>query len=132
MNTSTNAKDRGYYSLVQEGLYLDYNDLNAEFTHKNVMEYAPFAFYVVKDMAIDNKNILDHTSFLDKNKNYKHEVEHDYQHLLERYYIDKIMMSTNAEDELINQSLAYLQLQKEDNEEIRAWLAEHPLYVIDG
>jgi hypothetical protein len=96
------------------------------------MEYAPFAFYVVKDMAIDNKNILDHTLFLDKNKNYKREVEHDYQHLLERYYIDKIMMSTNAEDELINQSLAYMQLQKEDNEEIRAWLAEHPLYVIDG
>ena len=104
---------------VKDGLFLNYSDLSL-FTHKNVMEYEPFGLFVVKDMAINNQDILNHYSvFLDKNNNYNNEIEHDYQHILEKYFIDKIMMSTSAEEQLINQSLAYLQLQEEDNEEAR-------------
>lgn len=132
INTSSGSEDYGYFLQVKDGLFLNYSDLSL-FTHKNVMEYEPFGLFVVKDMAINNQDILNHYSvFLDKNNNYNNEIEHDYQHILEKYFIDKIMMSTSAEEQLINQSLAYLQLQEEDNEEARTWLEEHPLYVIDG
>lgn len=124
----------GYRKCIYGGLYLNYDDLdNTMFTQKNVMEYEPFGFYVVKNMAVNGKDILKHMpSKDDKNTHYQNEHEHDYQHILEKYFIDKIMLATNAEEELIYQSLAYMQLATEENEEASAWLEDHPLYVIDG
>ena len=120
------------YTAREHNLFLDM-EATKPFTYQNMMEYAPFALYVVKNLIIDNTLVNDHDHmFIDNNINYKPEVEHDYQHILEKYFIDKILMSTDAEEELINTSLAYLALDEEPNEDISESLSANPLYVIDG
>lgn len=122
----------GYFSQSRADLYLDYESNPTLFTHKNMMDFAPFAFYVVKGLTIDDNNVFDHQFKLDKNNHYISELDHDYQHILEKYFIDRLLMATTAEEELVNKSLAYAQLALEDNQEIREMLDAEPLYVIDG
>ena len=112
-------------------LFLD-AETKKPFTYKNMMEYAPFALYVVKNLYINDQLLSDHKLKFNKNMNYLHEIEHDYQHILEKYFIDKILMSQDAEEELLNTSLAYLELEKTPNEEISQILDTNPLFVIDG
>lgn len=124
----------GYNETLEDGLYLDFNldYWERPFTHRNVLEYAPFGLFVVKPLSANGELFSDHVYRLDKNMNYTNDDEHNYDHLFEKYYIDRIILSTNAEEELVNTSLAYAALQKESNEEIQILLDSHPLFVIDG
>ena len=88
------------------------------FTHKNVLDYEPFGLFVVKNLAIDGEKISDHKVHLDYNMHYIYQDQHEYQHMLEKYYIDRILMANTPEEELLSRSLAYMKLQDEPNDEI--------------
>ncbi len=132
--TTPGAEGFGYKSqAIDANLYLDFETTpQVPFTHKNMMDFAPFGLYVVKNLSYNGEKFSDHQAFLNKNLSYLHEVEHDYQHLLEKYFIDKILMATTAEEELLNTSLAYQKARADGNEEVVALLDENPLYVVDG
>lgn len=118
---------------VGANLYLDLEtEPKIPFTHKNVLDYEPFGLFVVKNLAINGEKISDHKLHLDYNMHYIYQDQHEYQHMLEKYYIDRILMANTPEEELLSRSLAYMKLQDEPNDEIWEALEEDPLYVIDG
>lgn len=131
--------EKGKRTLADDlNLYWDLNFSPTDiFNDDESMEYSPFSLYIVK-----NANIGGH--MIEWGDIDSYEEQHSGNHYFEKYYIDRIINAQTPEEELINYSaviekgaeLEALEDPDEEaiaaKEEIKQWLENNKLYMIDA
>ena len=91
-NRNSYEEEGYYYSLNQNApkFYLDIDDVRNDrnqFTHKSSELHSPFGLYVIRDVFYKEVDLTEHLKYHENN-------------LFERYFIDRVLHETMADDKL--------------------------------
>ena len=88
--------------------------LTEDFNEEDSKNYSPFTLYLVKSLAVDKDSIISHiTRSLSSGDN--EQDLHQAQHLFEKYYIDRYVAASTAEEEITALSNIYSKIKAEQN-----------------